>query len=210
MKTQLLIEEVTPSEAGIITEMSQDTKNMYLTGVFMQAGIKNRNGRVYPINEISNAVEIANKQIKECNGIMGELDHPQNLTVNLDRVSHIITELRMDGNNAIGRAKLIDTPMGRIARELFANNIRVGMSSRGTGSVNEGQVSDFNFLTIDLVSMPSAPGALPNAVYESLEMAKNGAKILTLAEQVREDAAAQKFLKEEIMKWLKTQVFVKK
>ena len=118
MKTQLLVEELLPTEAKIITESSPDGKSTYLSGIFMQADIKNRNGRLYPSTEISEAVKIASAAIKERNGIMGELDHPETLTINLDRVSHVITEMNMSGSNAMGKAKLINTPMGNIAREL--------------------------------------------------------------------------------------------
>ena len=100
MKEQLLVEELTPSQAGLITESSADGKTAWLSGIFMQADIKNRNGRVYPSNEISEAVKIAQQTINERNGIMGELDHPQTLSVNLDRVSHVITELNLQGNKS--------------------------------------------------------------------------------------------------------------
>ena len=205
-----LFEELTPSEAGIIQESSHDGKNTWLSGIFMQAGIKNRNGRNYPLNELSSAIASANQRITESNGIMGELDHPQSLTINLDRVSHIITNLRLEGNNAIGKAKLINTPMGCIAKELASSGVALGVSSRGAGQVNEGVVSGFQFVTVDIVAQPSAPGAFPNTVYESLQMARNGHNILNLAEAVREDAAAQKYLKAEIMKWLTTGIFAKK
>ena len=211
METQILVEELSPAVANLVTEASEDGKNAWLNGVFMQAGIKNRNGREYPLTEISQAVDSANKTIAETNGIFGELDHPQTLNINLDRISHVITEMKMDGNNAVGRAKLLNTPMGNIAKELVNSGVALGVSSRGAGSVTEsGGVSGFQFVTVDIVAQPSAPGAYPSAVYESLQQARNGELIMDLAESVRSDAAAQKYLKSEIMNWLKTGLFVKK
>lgn len=211
MKTQPLFEELLPTEANIITESSQDGKNTYLSGIFMQADIKNRNGRLYPTTEISEAVKLASVAIKERNGIMGELDHPESLTINLDRVSHIITEMNMNGSNAVGKAKLINTPMGNIAGELVAAGVGLGVSSRGAGQVNEdGGVSGYQFITVDIVAQPSAPNAYPQTVYESLQHIRAGEKILDLAEAVRHDASAQKYLKKEIMTWLKTGLFAKK
>ena len=195
----LLVEEFTPGEARVIQESSSDGKSMWLTGICMQSSIKNRNGRNYPINEISAAVQNAQQRIKECNGIFGELDHPQTLQINSDRISHVITEMWMNGNDAYGKAKLINTPMGNIAQELLRSGVKIGVSSRGAGNVNEGgNVSGFQFITYDIVVTPSAPNAYPGLVYESLEQAKNGNRILTLAEQVRHDPAAQKYFKKTI------------
>lgn len=211
MKTELLIEELMPTEASIITESSNDGKNAWLSGIFMQGDIKNRNGRVYPKTEICEAVKIAQQTIKERNGIMGELDHPQTLSINLDRVSHVITEISMNNANAVGKAKMLNTPMGNIARELINSGVALGVSSRGAGQVNEsGGVSGFQFVTVDIVAQPSAPNAYPQAVYESLIMAKNGHNLLDLAEAVRHDDTAQKYLKREILKWLSEGLFAKK
>lgn len=211
MKQTILVEELTPSEANIIEEASNDGKNMYLAGTFMQAEIKNRNGRVYPLNEITNAVKLAQAKIKESAGIMGELDHPQSLTINLDRVSHVITEMEMRDSNAYGKAKLLNTPMGNIAKELVKSGVRLGVSSRGAGTVTEaGGVEGFQFVTVDIVAQPSAQGAIPDTVYESLQMSKHGHNALTLAEQMQEDDAAQKYFKKEILKFLEEGLFAKK
>ena len=206
----LLIEELTPTESNLICEASQDGKEMYLAGIFMQAELKNRNGRVYPLAEITRAVEGARKTIAEHNGIFGELDHPQSLTINLDRISHAITDMRMEGNNAIGRAKLLETPMGNIAKELVKSGVRLGVSSRGAGGVNEGQVSDFGFVTVDIVATPSAPGAMPDTVYESLEASRHGRQVLTLAKQIQTDPQAQEYFKRAFVKFLNEGLFVKK
>lgn len=211
MEQQLLIEELTPSDANIIEEASTDGKSTWLSGVFMQADIKNRNGRVYPLSEISGAVTNAGKRITESNGIFGELDHPQTLTINLDRISHVITEMNMNGTNAMGRAKLLDTPMGLIAQELVKSGVRLGVSSRGAGAVNEsGGVSGFNFVTVDIVAQPSAPGAVPDSIYESLMANGHGREAISLSHQVRDDKAAQKYLKEEILRFVNEGLFARR
>ncbi len=210
-ETIILVEELSPTEANIIEESSQDGKDTWLSGIFMQAEIKNRNGRVYPISEISNAVTNAQTRIAESNGIFGELDHPQSLTINLDRISHVITEMRMDGNNAFGKAKLLDTPMGSIAKELVKSGVRLGVSSRGAGTVTEsGGVDGFQFVTVDIVAQPSAPGAIPDTVYESLQNSIHGTQVLSLAQQMQQDANAQKYFKREILKFLEEGIFAKK
>lgn len=211
MQTQLLIEELSPATAGLITETAVNGKDTWLSGIFMQADIKNRNGRVYPLNEITAAVKNAQQRISETNGIFGELDHPQTLSINLDRISHVITEMRIEGSNAIGKAKLLNTPMGNIAKELVKSGVALGVSSRGAGAVNEsGGVTGFNFVTVDIVAQPSAPSAYPQSIQESLDIAKNGHNILDLAEAVKHDEAAQKYLKTEIMNWINTGIFTKK
>lgn len=191
---QLLQETLTPFAAAI-TEMRQG-QNMYLKGIMMQAELKNGNGRVYPLAEISKAVEEAQKRIKDGFSICGELNHPDTLSINLDRVSHIITEVSMDGNNAVGKMKLLNTPCGNIVKALIEGGARIGVSSRGTGNVNEsGQVGDFVFTTVDIVSTPSAPDAYPSAVMEAL----GSKKVMSLAEAVVHDKKAQAYLKKEIL-----------
>lgn len=208
---ELLIEQLTPIESNLLMESSTDGRDLWLNGCMMQAGIKNRNGRMYPVNEIANAVTSAQERIKESNGIFGELDHPASLNINLDRVSHAITEMNMVGNNADGKIKILGTPMGNIAKELVKSGVQLGVSSRGAGSVSEsGDVSNFQFISIDLVAQPSAPGATPNAVYESLMESQNGGEIMHLAEAMQQDVRAQDFFKKEITKWLNENLFKKK
>lgn len=205
MSSNLLIETVQPNEGNIVTEAKKDAngnKKFYLKGVFMQADVKNRNGRNYPLVEISNAVTNAANQIKTHGGIFGELDHPQTLTINMDRVSHVIKELYMNGNNAIGKAEMLDTPMGQIGKTLAESGARYGVSSRGTGEVNEdGSVSGFGFVTCDLVITPSAPGAMPDPLYESLQQDIKGREVLSLAEAVKHDPVAQEYLKKTLLKF---------
>ena len=195
---QLLIEELSPVQANLM-EMQDAGKNTFLNGILMQADVRNGNKRVYPLQEIQRAVEQIQEQIKNGHYIMGELNHPDSLSINLANVSHAITEIRMDGANAVGKCKLLNTPMGNIAKGILEGGIKLGVSSRGTGNVtNEGHVSDFNFVTIDIVATPSAPDAFPNVIKESME----NPKILTLAEAVVHDKAAQKHLQKEIFKFL--------
>jgi hypothetical protein len=206
----LLIEELNPGEARVVSESSNDGKSMWLNGICMQSTIKNRNGRNYPLDEISNAVHSAKQRIRECNGIFGELDHPQSLNINSDRISHVITEMWMHGNDAYGKAKLLNTPMGLIAQELLKSGVKIGVSSRGAGNVNEsGNVQGFQFITYDIVITPSAPGAMPAMVYEALQHQKNQ-RVLTLAEQLKQDPDAQKYFKKEILNFIKNDLFKKK
>lgn len=198
MHHQLLIETVTPQQGNIITEASK-TGKIFLNGVFMQAEVENRNGRKYSLTEMAAAVESMRGQINEFGGVFGELDHPETITINMDRISHAIKEIYMNGNDVIGKAQLLDTPMGLIAQELSKSGVRYGVSSRGAGVVNEGgMVSGFNLVTIDLVVTPSAPKAMPNTITEAIE----NAKLLTLAESVKHDARAQKYFEAEIKKFI--------
>ena len=193
---QLLIETTTAAQGNIITEAKKDGK-VYLMGTYMQAEIENRNGRTYTLTEMTAAVANLKAQINEFGGVFGELDHPDTITINMDRISHAIKDIYMDGNNVIGKAQLLDTPMGLIAQELSRSGVRYGVSSRGAGVVNEGgMVSGFNLVTVDLVVTPSAPGAMPTTVTEAIE----DAKLMTLAESVQHDASAQKYFKAEILK----------
>lgn len=197
MSVILLTESVTASEGNIIMEGSTTGNDVHIHGIFAQSEVYNRNNRKYPYGVMVEAVRNAMIEITNEGGIFGELDHPAGATVNLDRVSHVITDLKMEGNNVIGRAKLLNTPMGLIGKELYKSGRRVGISTRGGGRLNEsGEVSDFTFITADLVATPSAHKATPMAIYESLEDTAQGRKLLTLAESVAQDEAAQKhFLK---------------
>ncbi len=209
MNEQLLVENITASEGNIITESANSGKNMYLHGIFMQAEQRNKNNRVYQLSEMVNNVNMMNEHIKEFGGLPGELDHPTDrLTIEMDRISHVITELYMDGNNVIGKAVIADTVMGNIVKGVIRTGFRPGVSSRGAGQVNEsGNVQGFRLVTIDIVANPSAHKAIPNTIYECAEEYKNG-RILSLAEAVRHDNDAQKFFKAEMRKFMET-FFVK-
>lgn len=204
----LLKEHLTFNEAGIVTEAVEDSnggKSLILNGCFIQGDVKNHNQRVYPVSEISNAVQTVMEQIKQGYSVLGECDHPEELTINLDRVSHMITEMRMDGANGIGKMKILPTPTGNIIKTLVENGVKLGVSSRGSGNVdNRGYVSDFEIVTVDIVAKPSAPGAYPNAVYEALGWNKKGNNVRDLAEAINHDRRAQKFLTEGVLDWLKS------
>lgn len=208
-----LIEELRPSEANIVIESAQSTKDLWLNGIFMQSCVRNRNNRIYPLSEMEREVNLANETIRESNGIFGELDHPTTLTINLDRVSHVITELKIVGQDVYGRAKIVqDTPVGQIAKALINTGVRVGVSSRATGSVNEstGEVSQFGFVTVDIVANPSAHKALPIGVYESIQRNSNGKVITSLAEAVLHDQTAQKYFEREILKFVAEMDYAKR
>jgi len=204
MNTKLLSEDLF-AESGLITEASADGKSLVLSGIIMQGDVKNRNGRNYPKSEIEKAVGVINERLATGESIMGELDHPQTLSINLDRVSHVLTEAKMEGSNAVGKMKIVDTPMGNIARTLISAGVKLGVSSRGTGRVAEGgNVEDYNFSTMDIVAQPSAPEAYPESVMESLSIATNGRCVESLAEAVVTDKKAQKFFESEIKKFIRS------
>ena len=191
---KLLQEYLDPSIANL-TEMKRQGGDLYLSGIMMQAALKNGNGRVYPVNEIKRAVDECQSKIKTGQFIMGELNHPDTLSINLANVSHAITEIKMDGNNAVGKMKLLNTPSGQIAKAIIEGGVRLGVSSRGTGNVTEsGDVSDFSFVTMDIVSTPSAPDAYPSVVAEAL----GSKKVMSLAEAVVHDPKAQAYFRKEI------------
>lgn len=198
MKKQLLIERFTPAEAQL-TESFDGQKNLYLSGRMMAAEQKNLNQRIYPRGQIEEAVKLIQAKCQEGAYVMGELNHPDNLSIDLKNVSHIITEAWMEGDNAMGKCKILDTPSGQIVQSLIKGGVKLGVSSRGTGNVtNEGIVEDFAFVTLDIVAQPSGPGCYPDVVRESVEQPK----IMSLAEAVKHDKKAQKYLQAEIMKFV--------
>ena len=155
-------------------------KQQYIKGIFMQSDIQNQNGRVYPYSVLKKQVKQFNEKFVKQDRALGELGHPSGPSVNLDRVSHIITELHEDGKNFIGKAKIIDTPNGKIVKNLLESGVRLGVSSRGLGSiktnksgVNEVQ-DDFVLSTVDIVSDPSAPDAFVNGIMEGKEFSLTG------------------------------------
>lgn len=171
-----LITEVYDSDIQFITEANEaGEKNYFIEGIFMQGNLKNRNGRIYPMQTLMKEVKRYNKEYVEQNRAYGELGHPQGPTINLERVSHMIKELYQDGNNIIGKAKIMDTPMGTIVKNLMNEGARLGVSSRGMGSLkqkggtNEVQ-PDFMLATAaDIVADPSAPEAFVEGIMEGVE-----------------------------------------
>ena len=167
-------------------------KQQYIKGIFMQSDIKNQNGRVYPFSVLKKEVRNFNEKYVKQDRALGELGHPMGPTVNLDRVSHVITELFEDGKNFVGKAKIIDTPNGKIVKNLLESGVRLGVSSRGLGSVktnkegvNEVQ-DDFVLSTVDIVSDPSAPDAFVNGIMEGKEFSLTGEVEYDIQREIRD------------------------
>jgi len=203
----VLIERLSHNQANVqarIVESENGEKSMFMEGIFVQGGVKNANQRVYPVSEIANAVEKVQHKIAEGYPVLGECDHPPELTVNVDRVSHIIENMWMDGPNGFGKLKVVPTPMGNIIRTLIESGATLGVSSRGSGEVdNSGNVSNFEIVTVDIVAQPSAPDAYPKAIYEGLMNMRGGYQTWQLAQDVQQDKNAQKFLSNEIVKFIR-------
>jgi hypothetical protein len=167
-----LITELIDEELTIITEGK--SKNLYIEGVFMQSTIKNRNGRIYPKDIMSKEVDrYVNEEVRLSRSI-GELNHPSNPTINPERASHLITSLVESGNDYVGKAKILDTPMGNIVKGLLSGGVKLGVSSRGLGSLTKKNGSsivgsDFKLCTIDVVHDPSAPSAFVEGIMENAE-----------------------------------------
>ena len=187
---KLITEEI--SSVKFITEGKGAKKKMYIEGVFLQGDLKNRNGRMYPVSTLTKEVGRYNESFVQKGRALGELGHPDGPTVNLDRVSHKITSLKQEGNNFIGKAQLLDTPMGKIAKSLIGEGVTLGVSSRGVGSLtttNEGHKvvgEDFMLATAaDIVADPSAPDAFVSGIMEGKEWVWEGG---ILREQAAEQA----------------------
>ena len=176
---KLITEEI--SSVKFITEGKGAKKKMYIEGVFLQGDLKNRNGRMYPVATLAKEVGRYNESFVQKGRALGELGHPDGPTVNLDRVSHKITSLRQEGNNFIGKAQLLDTPMGKIAKSLIGEGVTLGVSSRGVGTLKEDRDGckvvgeDFQLATAaDIVADPSAPDAFVNGIMEGKEWVWEG------------------------------------
>lgn len=206
MKLSYLRENLSFDQSGIVLESDdKDGKSLYLKGIAIQGGIRNANQRIYPVDEIERAVKTLNDQIQNGYSVLGEVDHPDDLKVNLDRVSHMITQMWMEGPNGYGKMKILPTPMGNLIRTMLESGVKLGVSSRGSGNVNDanGHVSDFEIITVDIVAQPSAPGAYPTPVYEHLMNTRGGHRAFQVAKEVKEDPKAQKYLKEGLLQIIK-------
>jgi len=170
---KLITEQI--EDVQILTEEKDGKKLLYIEGVFLQSELKNRNGRMYPFEVLNREVERYNEEYVQSKRALGELGHPDGPTINLDRVSHRITSLRAEGNNFIGKAQILDTPMGNIAKSLLGEGVQLGVSSRGMGSIDKKEdvniVRDDFMLTTaaDIVADPSAPDAFVNGIMEGKE-----------------------------------------
>jgi len=204
MMTNHLRENLTFDQAKLVIESTNEGKDLHLKGICIQGGVRNANQRVYPVSEISRAVNTLNDQISGGYSVLGEVDHPEGLNINLDRVSHMITEMWMDGPNGYGKLKILPTPMGQLVKTMLESGVKLGVSSRGSGNVNEeNNVSDFEIITVDIVAQPSAPAAYPTPIYEHLMNTTGGYKAFNLAREVHEDKKAQRFLKESLVNIIK-------
>ena len=197
-----LQENLTFDQANVVLENANEGKDLYMKGIIIQGGIRNANQRVYPVSEIGRAVKTLNDQVSGGYSVLGEVDHPEGLNINIDRVSHMITECWMDGDNGYGKLKILPTPMGNLVKTMLESGVKLGVSSRGSGNVMEdgsGEVSDFEIITVDVVAQPSAPGAYPTPIYEHLMNARGGMKAYEFAQATKEDVKAQKYLKESLI-----------
>lgn len=199
-----LKEHLTFDAAQIVLEGTEG-KDLYMKGICIQGGVKNANERVYPVGEIEEAVKQLNEQITTGHSVLGEVDHPDDLKINLDRVSHMIVNMWMDGPNGFGKLKILPTPMGNLVRCMLDSGVKLGVSSRGSGNVNDtnGHVSDFEIVTVDVVAQPSAPNAYPKAIYEGLINMRYGHRVLGIAKEAGSDNKVQRYLKSEVVRLIK-------
>ena len=178
-----LIREEIETAKVTITEGKNGKKSHFIEGVFLQGEIKNRNGRMYPISTLQREAVNYNKKYIEKGRALGELGHPDGPTINLDRVSHLITSLKQEGTNYVGKARLLDTPMGNIAKNLIDEGVKLGVSSRGLGTIRERDgvkvvMDDFMLATAaDIVADPSAPDAFVNGIMEGKEWIYNNGSV---------------------------------
>ena len=197
-----LRENLSFDQARIVVESVDEGKNLYMKGICIQGGVRNANQRVYPVNEIGRAVTTLNDQIAGGYSVLGEVDHPEGLNINLDRVSHMITEMWMEGPNGYGKLKILPTPMGQLVKTMLESGVKLGVSSRGSGNVKDdgsGEVSEFEIITVDVVAQPSAPGAYPTPIYEHLMNEKGGYKAFLTSREVTGDKKAQKYIAESLL-----------
>jgi hypothetical protein len=202
MMKSTLSEHLSFDQAKIVLESEEDGKggkSLHLNGICIQGDIRNANQRVYSSQEIGRAVKTLNEQISGGYSVLGEVDHPQDLKINLDRVSHMITKMWMDGPNGYGKLKILPTPMGQLIESMLTAGVKLGVSSRGSGEVDgSGNVQGFEIITVDVVAQPSAPGAYPTPVYEHLMNNKGGLQAFKVAQEVRGDVKAQQYIAESL------------
>ncbi len=204
MNKLTLAEHLSYDQAKIVLESEEDGrggKSLHLNGICIQGDIRNANQRVYSSQEIGRAVKTLNEQISGGYSVLGEVDHPQDLKINLDRVSHMITKMWMDGPNGYGKLKILPTPMGQLIQTMLESGVKLGVSSRGSGEVDgNGNVQGFEIITVDVVAQPSAPGAYPTPVYEHLMNNTGGYQAFRIAQEVQGDVKAQKYIAESLVK----------
>ena len=177
-------------------------KTLYMEGICIEGGVKNANERVYPVNEIGKAVQSINEQLRGGYSVLGEVDHPEDLKINLDRVSHCIDKMWMDGPAGYGKLRILPTPMGQLVKTMLDSGVKLGVSSRGSGNVNDsnGHVSDFEIVTVDVVAQPSAPNAYPTAIYEGLLNTRGGQQLLEMYKDPATGNRAQRYVRSEVLR----------
>ena len=179
-------------------------KHWYLKGIFLQAEVRNRNGRVYPREVIAEAVTSLKNRISSGESVTGELDHPNDLSINSKEISHVIEDINMDGNNGIGKIRILNTPVGLIVKDLLNEGIKLGVSSRGQGELDYNDVvTTYEITTIDIVNQPSAPAAYPTPIYESLFNSKTGRNTLAISTAISEgDKSAMNYIIESLKQYI--------
>ena len=195
-----LRENLSFDQAKMVVESANEGKDLYMKGICIQGGVKNANQRVYPVEEIGRAVTTLNEQIAGGHSVLGEVDHPEGLNINLDRVCHMVTEMWMDGPNGYGKLKILPTPMGGLVKTMLESGVKLGVSSRGSGEVDGGgNVAGFEIITVDVVAQPSAPGAYPTPIYEHIMNERGGYKAILTSKEVQGDKKAQKYIAESLL-----------
>lgn len=210
---KLILEE--SAEFEFVTEAKEDgSKDHYIHGIFLQADVKNRNGRVYPMSIMEREVERYMDEVVKNNRAYGELGHPAGPQINLDRVSHMITELKKNGNNFIGKAKLTDTPMGNIAKGLLKSGANLGVSSRGMGSLKPNKLGimevqeDFRLATAaDIVADPSAPDAFVKGIMENVDWLYDSVKDTWIEQKLHETRKIMKKMSMDEIEQTKLGIF---
>jgi hypothetical protein len=197
----------TQARVELLREEAEDGsgKTLYMQGICIEGDKRNANERIYPAHEIRKAVETINEQIKTGHSVLGEVDHPDDLKINLDRVSHTIDKMWCDGAIGYGKLRILPTPMGQLVKTMLDAGVKLGVSSRGSGNVDDrtGHVSDFEIVTVDVVAQPSAPNAYPTAIYEGLMNMKYGHRLLEVAKEAGQDNRVQRYLTSEVKKLIK-------
>ena len=198
----------TQAKCELVLEDAADGsgKKLYgMQGIFIVGDKRNVNERIYPGHEIRRAVDYINSQINEGMSVLGEVDHPDDLKINLDRVSHMIDKMWYEGSTGYGKLKLLPTPMGQLVKTMLDAGVKLGVSSRGSGNVDDrtGHVSDFEIVTVDVVAQPSAPNAYPTAIYEGLLNMRGGQKLLDMYKDPASSNKAQRYLKSEVIRLIK-------
>lgn len=215
LNKQFLNEYINPelTKASVFMEDATDglgnkQKTLHMKGLFIQGDVRNHNGRVYPAREIENAVKQLKAQIAENSGVCGEADHPEDLNINIDRISHVITDIWYENANGYGKLKVLPTPMGQLVKTLLESGVKLGVSSRGSGDVDhDGIVNDYTIITVDAVVSPSAPSAFPTAIYEGLLNTRKGAHYIDTLRGAPiteyQNPKVQKYIKETMFNLIK-------